>query len=132
MREIYNCSISSTSVGELVDRKDRDVQLASQAWGKQAQASVLVCVQDLAAIGPMQADLALEVRSQEREPEQEDSWELAFLVLLVCGRLSRLDGRGRLSLLLEVGKLREVEVEAGLEVVASNQANIHLLRHVWI
>lgn len=132
MHEIYNCSISSTSVGELVDRKDRDVQLVSQAWGKQVQASVLVCVQDLASIGPMQADLALEVRSQEQEPEQEDSWELAFLVFVVCGRLSRLDGRGRLSLLLEVGKLREVEGEAGLEVVASNQANIHLLRHVWI
>lgn len=69
----------------------------------------------------MQADLALEVRSQEREPEQEDSWELAFLVLLVCGRLSRLDGRGRLSLLLEVGKLREVEVEAGLEATITSE-----------
>lgn len=28
-------------------RKDRDVQLASQAWAKQAQALVLVCAQDL-------------------------------------------------------------------------------------
>lgn len=115
-----------------MDRKDRDVQLVSQAWEKQAQASVLVCAQDLASIAPMRADLALEVRSQEREPEQEDSWELAFLVFVACGRPSRLGGLGRLSLLLEEGKLQEVEVEAVPGEVASNQENIHLLRHVWI
>lgn len=123
-----SCSISSISVGELVDRKDRDVQLASQAWAKQAQALVLVRAQDLASIAPMRAYLALEVRSQERELEQEDSWEPVFLVFVVCGRPSRLDERGRLSLLLEEGKLQEVEAEVAPEEVASNQENIHLLR----
>lgn len=77
-------------------RKDRDVQQVSQASGKLVQASVLVHAQDLASIVPMRADLALEVRSQEREPEQEDSWELAFLVFVVYGRPAMLDGRGRL------------------------------------
>lgn len=124
--------ISSISVGELVDRKDRDVQLASQAWAKQAQALVLVCAQDLASIVPMRADLALEVQSQEREPEQEDSWELVFLVFVVCGRPSRLGEQGRLSLLLEEGKLVVVVAEAAPGEVASNQENIRLLRRVWI
>lgn len=59
----------------------------------------------------MRADLALGVRSREREPEQEDSWELVFLVFVVCGRPSRLGEQGRLSLLLEEGKLEVVEVE---------------------
>lgn len=132
MDGFYSCSIYATSVGELVDQKDRDVQPVSQAWAKQAQASVRVHAQDLASIAPMRADLALEVRSQEREPEQEDSWEPAFLVFVVCGRPSRLGGRDRLSLLLEEAKLQGVVAEAGLEEVASNQENIHLLRHVWI
>jgi hypothetical protein len=60
----------------------------------------------------MRADLALEVQSQEREPEQEDSWELVFLVFVVCGRPSRLGEQGRLSLLLEEGKLVVVVAEA--------------------
>lgn len=93
---------------------------------------MLVHAQDLASIVPRRADLALEVRSQERELELEDSWELASLVFVVCGRPSRLGGLGRLSLLLEEGKLQEVVVEAGPGAVASNQENIHLLRHVWI
>jgi hypothetical protein len=54
----------------------------------------------------------LEVRSQEQESEQGDSWELVFLVFVVCGRPSRLGERGRLSLLLEEGKLEVVEAEA--------------------
>lgn len=80
----------------------------------------------------MRADLALGVRSRERELEQEDSWELVFLVFVVCGRPSRLGEQGRLSLLLEEGKLEVVEVEVAPGEVASNQENIHLLRHVWI
>jgi hypothetical protein len=132
MDGLYNRSISSTSVGELVVRKDRDVQPVSQAWAKQAQASVPVRAQYLASIVPMRADLALEVRLQERELEQEDSWEPAFLVLLVCERPSRLGGRGHSNLLLEEAKLQGVEAEVVLEEVASNQENIHLLHHVWI
>jgi hypothetical protein len=132
MDGLYNRSISSTSVGELVVRKDRDVQPVSQAWAKQAQASVPVRAQYLASIVPMRADLALEVRLQERELEQEDSWEPAFLVLLVCERPSRLGGRGHSDLLLEEAKLQGVEAEVVLEEVASNQENIHLLHHVWI
>lgn len=93
---------------------------------------MLVCARDLASIVPMRADLALGVRSRERELEQEDSWELVFLVFVVCGRPSRLGEQGRLSLLLEEGKLEVVEVEVAPGEVASNQENIHLLRHVWI
>jgi hypothetical protein len=63
----------------------------------------------------MRADLALEVRLQERELEQEDSWEPAFLVLLVCERPSRLGGRGHSDLLLEEAKLQGVEAEVVLE-----------------
>lgn len=60
----------------------------------------------------MRADFALDVRSQERQSEQEDSWELVFLVFMVCGRPSRLGERGWSRLLLEEGKLEVVAAGA--------------------
>lgn len=126
-------------VQTLAHQRDQDVRQASRAWERRVQALVLVHVRDLlrtrdrfnytcgsevaetyASIVPMRGDLALEVQSQERGQEQEDSLGLPSLVLLVCGRLARLGERDRMDHLLGAVKLRE-GVEAAVPEATSRQ-----------